>query len=361
LFWWLIIVIALITTPIVWAEPAAAPASPIAVDVRISQVYGGGGLAGAPYRNDFIELFNAGATAVDLTGWSVQYGAALGATWTLTPLSGSIPPGGYYLISEAASGGCGGTACGVQLPQVNVSGQINLGTQTGKVMLVSSMADHVGSCPSDSAIVDLVGYGASATCAEGAPAPATTNATAVIRAGDGCTDTGDNAADFTAAAPAPRNASTPQGSCSALAVELSAFTAQVQGNGVALAWETVSERHNAGFNIYRGGAESGPWRRVNAALVPAAAPGATGGHAYRFTDLAVSHGASYWYVLEAVDLDGRATQHGPVTVEVLAPNAVTLRTARATSQPGSTVGICAVFGLVAAGGLAWRARQRRKS
>src|SRR5262249_45412708 len=37
--------------------------------VVISQVYGGGGNSGATYRNDFVELFNKGASPVALTGW----------------------------------------------------------------------------------------------------------------------------------------------------------------------------------------------------------------------------------------------------------------------------------------------------
>jgi hypothetical protein len=44
--------------------------------VVISQVYGGGGNSGAPYQNDFIELFNAGSTPQSLQGWSVQYASA---------------------------------------------------------------------------------------------------------------------------------------------------------------------------------------------------------------------------------------------------------------------------------------------
>ena len=58
---------------------ALAAASPIGASpsggVVISQVYGGGGNAGATYTNDFIELYNQTGTAVDLTGWSVQYAA----------------------------------------------------------------------------------------------------------------------------------------------------------------------------------------------------------------------------------------------------------------------------------------------
>ena len=44
-----------------------------ATHVVISQVYGGGGNAGATFKNDFIELFNPTGGTVDLTGWSVQY------------------------------------------------------------------------------------------------------------------------------------------------------------------------------------------------------------------------------------------------------------------------------------------------
>src|SRR5829696_7461242 len=41
----------------------------------ISQIYGGGGNTGAPWQNDFIELFNPTTDAISLTGWSVQYAA----------------------------------------------------------------------------------------------------------------------------------------------------------------------------------------------------------------------------------------------------------------------------------------------
>src|SRR5918992_840214 len=82
----------------------AAPASP---DIVISQVYGGGGNAGATLRNDFIELFNRGTTAVNVNGWSVQYASSAGSTWNPTDISGMIEPGQYFLVQEAA--GTGGT------------------------------------------------------------------------------------------------------------------------------------------------------------------------------------------------------------------------------------------------------------
>lgn len=69
--------------------------------VVISQVYGGGGNSGATYKNDFIEIFNLGSTSVNLAGYSVQYASSAGTSWSVTNLSGSIAPGGYYLIQEA--------------------------------------------------------------------------------------------------------------------------------------------------------------------------------------------------------------------------------------------------------------------
>src|SRR2546421_9323 len=76
-------------------QPTARAASNTVV---ISQVYGGGGNAGATFKNDFIELFNRGNTAVNLSGWSVQYAAAGSTSWSVTNLVGTIQPGKYYLV-----------------------------------------------------------------------------------------------------------------------------------------------------------------------------------------------------------------------------------------------------------------------
>ena len=86
----------------VLAVPAARSASP---DVVVSQVFAGGGNAGAPFANDFVELFNRGSTAVDVSGWTVQYASAAGTTWQATALTGSIAPGRHYLVQLASAGG----------------------------------------------------------------------------------------------------------------------------------------------------------------------------------------------------------------------------------------------------------------
>ena len=54
---------ALVALLVLAPATAAQAASP---DIVISQVYGGGGNSGAPFTNDFIELFNRGTATVDV-------------------------------------------------------------------------------------------------------------------------------------------------------------------------------------------------------------------------------------------------------------------------------------------------------
>lgn len=180
----------------------------------ISQVYGGGGNSGALLRNDFIEIFNAGNQTIALTGWSVQYLSASGTgTWQLTNLSGSIEPGQYYLIQEFTGGG--GTT---DLPAPDSSGNINLAATAGKVALVNLTVALTGSCPTNASILDVVGYGSTATCFEGvgpAPAPSSNNLQSALRNSNGCSDTNNNATDFTAGAASPRNTSSAITQCPA--------------------------------------------------------------------------------------------------------------------------------------------------
>jgi hypothetical protein len=174
----------------------------------ISQVYGGGGNAGATYTHDFIELFNGGTAAVSLAGWSVQYAPATGSAWQVTPLSGSLMPGRHFLVEQGA--GAGGTTA---LPTPDVSGAMALAASSGKIALVRGTTALTGNCPTSTDLIDLVGYG-TADCREGSANAAAPSATlAITRGGGGCTDTGDNAADFTLVSPTPRNSSVAPQTC----------------------------------------------------------------------------------------------------------------------------------------------------
>ena len=176
----------------------------------VSQLFGGGGNAGAPYTNDFVELFNSGSTTVDLSGWSIQYATAAGTSWQVTPLAGSVQPGAHQLVQLA------GGAAGAALPTPDAIGTANMSAASGKVALVRDTTELAcgetpGSCSAVGLVEDLVGYGTASDYEGSAPAPGLSSTTAAHRAQDGCRDDDANATDFAAAAPTPRNsAATPQ-------------------------------------------------------------------------------------------------------------------------------------------------------
>jgi endonuclease G len=174
--------------------------------IVISQVYGGGGNGGATYQNDFIELFNPDTVAHDLSGWTIQYASATGTDWQVQPLGGTMQPGEYYLIKL----GTNDITVGAPVPPANINGAINMGGTAGKVALASA-GDAFEGCPvGDPNLVDLVGYGTTANCREGATnAPAPSNTTAVFRKNGGFTDTNVNGADFATGTPDPKRRTTP--------------------------------------------------------------------------------------------------------------------------------------------------------
>src|SRR3546814_496540 len=148
--------------------------------VVISPVYGGGGNSGATLKSDFIELHNNGSDTVSVEGWSVQYASSSGSTWQVTPLAGSIGPGGYYLVKQ--NDGAGGTQ---DLPTPDAVGTVSMSGSNGKVALSESTTALGGSCPTGNA--DFVGYG-SANCSEGSDAaPGLRHPTAALRHGGGRT------------------------------------------------------------------------------------------------------------------------------------------------------------------------------
>jgi len=197
----------------VLAVPTARSASP---DVVVSQVFAGGGNSGAPFANDFVELFNRGSSSIDVSGWTVQYASASGTTWQATALTGSIAPGRHYLVQLASA-----AAVGAALPTPDATGTTNLAVAGGKVAVVRGASSLTcggspGSCSGITSVADLVGYGTAGDYEGGGAAPAIGNATAAVRAAEGCTDTDANATDFAAADPAPRNTSSAATACGAV-------------------------------------------------------------------------------------------------------------------------------------------------
>jgi hypothetical protein len=178
----------------------------------VGEVYAAGGNSGAAYADDYVELFNQGASSVAVDGWTLQYASASSTSWQATALSGTIPAGGHYLV-QLASGGANGAA----LPAADATGTSNLAATGGKVALVDdatalSCGASAGSCSAVSGLEDLVGYGSAADY-EGSGAAPAGNATNAVARTDSCTDTEDNAADFATAAPDPQNSSAAASAC----------------------------------------------------------------------------------------------------------------------------------------------------
>ncbi len=187
----------------------SSPAIAASPDLVISQVYGGGGNANATYQNDFVEIFNRGASSVSLGGKSIQYTSAGGSSWgsNMTALPNvMLEPGQYYLVKLASQ-----AAVGALLPTAEHTASINMSGSSGKVLLSSGATGLTGINPTDG-VIDLLGFGTSATGFEGTRTANLSNTTAARRV-NACIDTDNNAADFAIAAPNPRNTASPLTPC----------------------------------------------------------------------------------------------------------------------------------------------------
>ena len=172
-------------------------------EILISQVYGAGGNSGATYNQDYVELYNPGAVDKDLSGWSIQYASNTGTTWSVQSLTGTIKAGKYFLVSLASGSIGSGLPTADYAGTATGTGSVNLSGSNGKVALANTTTAFTTAFPTGA--VDFVGYGTATSFEGSAAAPAPSTTTAIFRAGNGATDSNNNSADFTAAAPNPRN------------------------------------------------------------------------------------------------------------------------------------------------------------
>ena len=200
------------------SSPTPTPTpTPSKTNFRISQVYTRGGEAGATYQNDYVELFNAGNTTIDLKGWALLVDtfegdteSSLGSSFN----SFSVPPGMHVLLSYLGNG-----SNGQPLPKDDFGpGVVGLGSTRGNIILLPPGQPVPFGCAAQmAAAADSLSYG-SATCSvsEGPPAPAPPSNKSLTRIEGGCTDTNNNLNDFLFADPNPRptsSALTPCGAC----------------------------------------------------------------------------------------------------------------------------------------------------
>jgi len=255
--------VALLGSAIVPLPASAAVGS----KVVINEAYLKGGSSGAFFNQKFVELYNAGDTAQDLSGWSLQYrsdsSVAIPTSSNTQRLSGSIQPGGYYLVGLP---GNGNPPAGAALPTPDLTSTLNPSGTSGQLFLANvaeSLALPSGSV-SDSRVEDFLGYGGAVTF-ETAPAVvdgANSKPNALVRTN--FVDTNDNSADFantttvtpqgsgaSAPNPEPSGSASPSPSPSASATQAPPVTpgtvvpiSDIQGTGATtpLAGQTVTTR-----------------------------------------------------------------------------------------------------------------------
>jgi hypothetical protein len=195
----------------------ASVASTASAQVVFSQIYGGGGNAGAAVHADYVELKNNSLAPVDIGGWSVQYASA-GGSFTNRfniPSSTIIPANGFFTI-RLGNPGTNGAAPTLGFDLVNdglnpsITGSIAASSSGGKFALVTDQVNITTNCTA-STVVDLVGWGGTGvtvSCSETSPAGGTGNTTGLVRRSNGCTDTNNNFLDFqvvTITVDTPRN------------------------------------------------------------------------------------------------------------------------------------------------------------
>ncbi|OKL53176.1 hypothetical protein BSZ39_10935 [Bowdeniella nasicola] len=175
---------------------AAIPASAApSKDLIISEVYARGGSKNQPFKNKFIEIYNAGKDPVSLEGKSVQYRSSNGPKASeVAPLSGELKPGATYLIAGNSNGDNG-----ADLPPVNATSNLALSGTNGVVILADTTTPLTleAGVVDPEHVIDFVGYG-TANVFETAAAKYTgrnTNPGAIARTS--ATDTDNNAVDFT--------------------------------------------------------------------------------------------------------------------------------------------------------------------
>lgn len=277
--------------------------------VVINEVYGGGGNTGATYTHDFVELYNKGTVAVDLTGWILRY-TSVGATATwpgstsnsYTVLSGTIPANGYFLIQMAK--GSGGT---VALPTPDLVGATAMSGSGGRVVLTND-----ANAPTTANTVDLLGWGGTATSNtfyEVAAAPSTTNLQSVSRNATH-DDTNNNSADFTAGPPTPQNS---LGETTA-PVNMLSFDLTKQDKSVKLIWTSAQEKNAKEYVVERSANGKDNWQTI----ATVAAKGNTSTPTdYTYTD-ANPLGGTNFYRLKMVDLDGTYEYYKTVSINIAA-------------------------------------------
>jgi len=263
-------------------------------------------------NDEFIELYNNSDSAIDISSWRIRASNSGGATSNRTqiPSFTILPARSHYLIvNNNAAGGYSGSVAGDQAYGTGV-------TDDGGIALTLA----------DSTVVDQIGMSAGSSFGEGGRlGPLTLNSDSSWERKPGGTswdlqDTEDNSSDFQRI-----GLSNPQNLLSGpVPIQLASQSASaVHDNDVEVAWRTISETNNYGFEIERRRANNGSsganpemdnphWTKVafvqghGTTLAP---------QSYSYIDRAVPFG-KYSYRIRQIDLDGTSETFPEMEVSV---------------------------------------------
>lgn len=206
-----------------------AIAIPAFADVRIAQVYSGGGSSSvdALYMKDYVVLFNAGSEDMNIGGWFLEYGSATGNWGSSAGNYFEIPAdtqilGCSYLMVACGAAGTGGGEFPVTPDFITTN--MSMGAANGKIGLFNALNANVP-CGSEIAgtLVDKLAWG-TGNCPEGTAVAPLSITTGADRNEGGMVDTNDNSLDFTiVTGPVPLTSATPAIDCNPVANEPSTW------------------------------------------------------------------------------------------------------------------------------------------
>lgn len=193
---------------------------PVAGSVLITQVYGGGGNSGSPYKADFVDFFNTTDADVNISGWCLYYFDAAANVSTQKyefPANTIIGTNKYFGLK-------GAEGTGTQPPWelvFDAVSTLDLSETTGKLVLLKRNKDfslsatpEIGQIVNDPDFIDYVPFGMYATPVWGSAMSANISGFSSARrkiANGKNQNTQNTGNDFEIVTPVPRNANTTVG------------------------------------------------------------------------------------------------------------------------------------------------------
>jgi hypothetical protein len=242
-------------------------------------------------QGEWIELYNATSAGIDINGWVIRDDAAnLHTIDNGGPLV--IPAGGYIVLgNNADSATNGGYSCDYEYSGTTLS------NSDDEIVLEEGGVE-----------IDRINY-------DGGPIwPDPTGASMAWLGPPGDNNDGGrwvvegvvNYGDGDWGTPGAKNTD------SSLPVELSSFTGSFVSGAIILRWRTEVEVDNLGFYVCRSDREDGEYQALSE-LIPG--HGSTvEPHDYQYRDHEIIVDRVYYYKLRQVDMEGRETLYGPISV-----------------------------------------------